>query len=41
MERGFIKRFINTITRSKSNDDSGMSAIEDEELVQMYIERED
>ncbi len=41
MERGFIKRFINTITRSKSSDDSTMSAISDEELVQMYIEQED
>lgn len=41
MERGFIKRFINTITRAKSREDSAMSAIPDEELVQMYIERED
>lgn len=41
MERGFIKRFINTITRAKSREDSAMSAISDEELVQMYIERED
>ena len=41
MERGFIKRLINTITRVKSTEDSGLSGIPDEELVRMYIEKGD
>ena len=41
MERGFIKRLINTITRVKSTEDSGLSGVADEELVRMYIEKGD
>ena len=41
MEKGFIKRLINTVTRSKSSSVSALSEIEDEELVRMYTDNND
>lgn len=41
MERGFIKKLINTITRAKSTENSEYSGISDEELVRIYSEKED
>ena len=41
MERGFIKRLINTITRVKSTGESGLSEVPDEELVRMYVDKGD
>ena len=41
MERGFIKKLINTITRTKSGEDSGLSDLSDEELVRAYTEQAD
>ena len=38
MERGFIKKLINTLTGAAGRDDRGMSRIPDEELVQRYTE---